>query len=634
MRSGQTRPHVIDNAAASQAYTWSTVRRSLIIFVCAAGLLGGVALTHYYVSMNAERVGRETRELLNVALGKTAIENNLQSVTSDLMFLAKRYELLGVLENGNRELRATVAREFLTFSEQKRVYDQIRLLDPSGREIVRVNYNKGNPAIVPDEQLQNKAGRYYFKITWSMARDQVYISPLDLNIEHGRIEQPRKPMIRLATPVFDRTKHKLGVLVLNYLGDTLIDDFNTAAANISDHVMLLNSDGFWLSSVQSDDEWGFMYGNGRTFGKAHPGAWSRIQAEESGQFRDEDGMFSFTTVYPLRSAAGFHRMPAKAPVVDNYYWKAVSQVSPQLLAAARNEFFRRHLLLYAGMLVLLAFASILLARAGVRNRQATLQVEIEQRFRERLEAMVEQRTRELKDAQIEKGRVIEQLIQAEKMAAIGTMASGIGHEINNPLYAILTKAEAIRDGGHVSRSRSYSEDIVQYAKDIAKIVKDFSGYARPGSEHDLEVVDVNDELSEAVSMAKQSLVSEHIEIRKDLDPVPGILGKSEEIRQAFFNVIRNGIQATNGKGSMEVTSRVHNDEVSIRIHDTGPGISKEDKSRIFDPFFTTKGPDEGEGLGLYIVRQIVRKYSGEIEVESQAGTGTVFRIRFPARAPS
>lgn len=624
-----------DNAAASQEHTWSYAKRSLVIFLCAAALLGGAAVTHYYVSMKTERIERETSELLNVELGKTAIENDLENVTSDLMFLAKHHELQGVFENGNGKVRAILAEEFLVFAKQKRIYDQMRFLDQTGREIVRVNYNNGDPAIVPDDQLQNKAGRYYFRETWAMARDQVYISPLDLNIEQGRIEQPLKPMIRFGMLVFDRSGRKTGILLLNYLGGKLINDFRRAAANISDHVMLLDSGGFWLSSPRRHDEWGFMYRNDRTFGKAYPDAWQRIQTEDSGQFPNEEGMFSFTTVYPLSSATTDRRTIERAPTTDkDYYWKVVSHVSPQLLVAARSKFFRRHLLLYVAMLSLLAIASILLARASVRHKQAAIQIELEKRFRDRLEKRVEERTWELQDTQMEKDRVVEQLIQAEKMAAIGTMASGIGHEINNPLYAILTKAEAIRDGGDISRCRKYGQDIVKYSNHIAEIVRDFSGYAQPSAEHELELVDVNEQLSEALSMATQSLLNDHVEIRESLTPVPRILGKPEEIRQAFFNLIRNGIQAMNGKGTLEVNSYLENNQVSIRIRDTGLGISEDHQLKIFDPFFTTKGPDEGEGLGLYIVRQIVKKYDGQISVESQKGAGAVFCIQFPARENS
>ncbi|NCF27145.1 MAG: HAMP domain-containing protein [Gammaproteobacteria bacterium] len=246
-----------------------------------------------------------------------------------------------------------------------------------------------------------------------------------------------------------------------------------------------------------------------------------------------------------------------------------------------------------------------------------------------LEDKVDERTRELEDTQAEKDRIVEHLIQAEKMAAMGTMASGIGHEINNPLYAILGRAEAIRDEQDLDRCRAYGKDIIEYAKHIGEIVKDLSGYVRPGTQHDRELVDVNEKLSEAVSMVEQSLLGDGVEFTRSLAPVPGIAAKPEEIRQVFFNVIRNGIQAMGEKGTLDVESRVDDGHVVVMIRDTGPGITKDHQRKIFDPFFTTKGPDEGEGLGLFIVQQIVKKYDGEITVESEHDVGTVFSIRFP-----
>jgi signal transduction histidine kinase len=246
-----------------------------------------------------------------------------------------------------------------------------------------------------------------------------------------------------------------------------------------------------------------------------------------------------------------------------------------------------------------------------------------------LEEKVEDRTKELKDTQAEKDRIVEQLIQTEKVAAIGTMASGIGHEINNPLYGILGLAEAIRDEKEASRCNEYGREIIKYSKHIAEIVRNLSGYIRPAEKHNLEQVDVNEKLYEAVSMAKRSLLSNHVVIKENLTPVPVISAKSEEIQQTFFNIIRNGIQAMKGRGTLEIDSCQKDKRVWVRIRDTGSGIATEHLGKIFDPFFTTKGPDEGEGLGMYIVQQIVKKYGGTITLESKEGVGTAVTIEFP-----
>ena len=246
-----------------------------------------------------------------------------------------------------------------------------------------------------------------------------------------------------------------------------------------------------------------------------------------------------------------------------------------------------------------------------------------------LERMVEERTQELEHALAEKDRVVDQLIQAEKLAAIGTMASGIGHEINNPLYAILGSAEAIRDDTDIQRCHEHSRNIIDYSKDIAKIIQNLSGYIRPASRHELEPIDLTAKLFDALSMARRSVISDHVEFKQDLSSVPEIRAKSEEIQQVFFNIIRNGIQAMQGKGVLEISTGHEADGIWVKIRDTGPGIPDERLKKIFDPFFTSKGPDEGEGLGLYIVQQIVKKYEGTISVESRLGVGTAFTIQFP-----
>lgn len=261
---------------------------------------------------------------------------------------------------------------------------------------------------------------------------------------------------------------------------------------------------------------------------------------------------------------------------------------------------------------------------------------IEERLREheeRLEELVAERTRELREAQREKERMLEHLIQAEKMTAVGTLVSGIGHEINNPLYVVLAAAEALADEPDLAQCRAYGEEILAQVKNIAETVKNLSRYAQPGTRHDLRRVEVNACVTGAVNLARRALRDDRIEIRTATGPAPDILAKSEEIQQVVFNLVRNAIQAIAGKGLVEIRTAQEGDWVTVYIRDTGTGIPDEHLKRIFDPFFTTKGPDEGEGLGLYIVRQIVTRYGGTIDAENTAGGGAQFSIRFPIADP-
>lgn len=258
---------------------------------------------------------------------------------------------------------------------------------------------------------------------------------------------------------------------------------------------------------------------------------------------------------------------------------------------------------------------------------------IEERLRkheEQLEDLVTERTRELREAQREKERVLDHLIQAEKMTAVGTLVSGIGHEINNPLYVVLAAAEALAAERDLARCRAHGEEILRQSRRIAETVKSLSRYAQPSARHNLQRVDINAPIAEAARLAGRALRDGRIAIKTTTGRVPDILAKPEDIQQAVFNIIRNAIQAIGGEGRIEIETGEEAGWVTARIQDSGKGIPSEHIKRIFDPFFTTKGPDEGEGLGLYIVRQIVTRYRGTIDVENVAGGGARFMIRFPA----
>lgn len=163
------------------------------------------------------------------------------------------------LQNPSPLNSSKLAADYLEFSKNKKIYDQIRYLDSSGQERVRVNFNKGNPSIVQQNKLLNKGKRYYFKDAYKLNTDEVFVSPFDLNIERGQIEQPIKPMIRFGMPVFDVNGEKQGIILLNYLGNQLLSQFRATAKELPGKVILLNRDGYSLSSDDSQQDWSFMY---------------------------------------------------------------------------------------------------------------------------------------------------------------------------------------------------------------------------------------------------------------------------------------------------------------------------------------------------------------------------------------
>ncbi|NHA15591.1 sensor domain-containing diguanylate cyclase [Thioalkalivibrio sp. XN279] len=284
----------------------------------------------------------EASEARIVALQAQTAARALQDLATDLQVLANGPALHRYLLRRDSEALRRLEMEFLNFSGHKKRYDQIRLLDLHGMEIVRVNFSRdGRAEIVPGEQLQPKGGRYYFAESINLAPGQIFISPLDLNIEHGAIEEPLKPMIRLGMPVVDEMGRKRGVVILNYLAQYLIDAVESSGSELLGDFSLLNSEGYWLASVKRDQEWGFMYPerSHMTFKAAFPEAWELMQVTDSGQFQSPKGLFTFTKVLPRvtgrqserKDSSDIPRDPSLALATQQHRWRIVSHVSSAAL---------------------------------------------------------------------------------------------------------------------------------------------------------------------------------------------------------------------------------------------------------------------------------------------------------------
>ena len=232
----------------------------------------------------------------------------------------------------------------------------------------------------------------------------------------------------------------------------------------------------------------------------------------------------------------------------------------------------------------------------------------------------------------EEQQLQEQLIQSEKLAGIGILASGVTHEINNPLSGIMGMAEIALEEEDPSKNRDYLKDILICAQRISEIVKGLKSYSRAAKKEDLSPVDLNEVLEESCKMVHLAIKKPSVEVIKKFQPVEMIQANIGEIQQVFTNLITNAFQAMDGGGGkLILATRSLKDSVEVKVSDNGIGIPQKYINQIFDPFFTTKKSGEGTGLGLNIVYRIVTKHEGTIDVESKEQVGTTFTIKFPKR---
>jgi len=267
------------------------------------------------------------------------------------------------------------------------------------------------------------------------------------------------------------------------------------------------------------------------------------------------------------------------------------------------------------------------------------------------------------------------MIQSEKMASIGQLAAGVAHEINNPtgfvssnlktlldyqqdIAELIGKYHAFTDnlksnGNFASLSdeiRNYIQEIKAFEDDIdieyiledvtdligdcregtdriKKIVLDLKDFAHPG-EDKIQTLDINNGLESTLNVVNNE-IKYKATVQKDFGDIPAIKGYPQQLNQVFMNILVNAAQAIDKKGEIAIRTSQVDDQVEVKISDTGSGIPEENLQKIFDPFFTTKDVGKGTGLGMNIAYNIVKKHHGTIAVESQVGKGTTFTIKLP-----
>ncbi len=236
---------------------------------------------------------------------------------------------------------------------------------------------------------------------------------------------------------------------------------------------------------------------------------------------------------------------------------------------------------------------------------------------------------QLAEREAELKRKNSELMQTRKLAAIGTLASGVAHELNNPLNNIYLSAQVLQREADAVLSGDLKEavgDIVGQTERVKRIVGDLLEFAR-GREPQMQEVDLAGLVQEAYRRIAGSRDIEGIAFRLHAEPPVPVTVDQGQMEQVFTNLFLNAVDAMEGRGELSVEINRSGQAVKITVRDTGRGIPKQAVDKIFEPFFTTK--DRGTGLGLAIVYNIVRKHYGDISVESGEGKGTTFTITLP-----
>ncbi len=336
----------------------------LLLWLLPAYIALAVIMTgHYLLSVQNDQQYALSNEQVIVNLIEEVLGETLTRMSSDAKNLSYVTRQIQALHNNSPQ---SLVAYFTQLSENNASYDQIRYIDAKGMERLRINNIDGKVSIVEQSRLQNKSHRYYWQRTTKLNDGMVYISPMDLNIEGGVVEQPLNPTIRVGTPVFDEQGKRNGSIILNYKGRQLINKLFTIAPSFINHLYLINPQGLAVIHPSDNINTKFRFATNQ---EIDADSLDTIKANHDGQFLRGDYYYTYTKV--------------NAP--NNGEWTVISTFPIERFNLSRVDFYKKYTWLYVTLLVVMSIAATIFSRYRVQTRMLRQQRRYEQQFRHTLE---------------------------------------------------------------------------------------------------------------------------------------------------------------------------------------------------------------------------------------------------------
>ncbi len=299
---------------------------------------------------------------------------------TDLLLVANSPEVFALSEQPTSTNQQNLEQFFIDLLGSKPSFFQARFIRTDGRELVCVELEEDGPQVAPDRAKRDKTDRYYVREVMQLPRGMVYHSSLDLNMEHGEIERPLRPVIRFATPIFDRTGNRRGLVILNLKARVLLDKLTESRTDTLGYYEMVNAEGYWVQAKNPQHTFGFMFPNMQDFTVANQDSalWLAIEKPSiAGHHLDDDGLDVFITFDPFPTGPpeqAFPQLHLQQPdTLTSHSWTLISHIPDYNLYAKANRFTGR-LGIGLGILLFIHFMfSLITARTLMMRRNAELQ---------------------------------------------------------------------------------------------------------------------------------------------------------------------------------------------------------------------------------------------------------------------
>ncbi len=564
------------------------LRRFLSVVAVAAVILLLIVFALFLQDAAHQRTILQNESGHVIDLQREILSLEFNSVRSDLLYLSRLAALTRFL-SGDADSRKEVEDEFARFAASKGVYDQIRCLDTTGHEIVCIDCHEDNADVVPSDQMQNKATRYYFEPALEIEAGEVFVSPFDLKVEHGSIQHPFKPVIRFLTPVFDRSGEKRGLLVLNYLGDRLLAKLKDVSEGFRGETMLVNLAGEYVQAPNPKHEWGRMRLHEHDFPNHFPQAWQQVEKLTAAQFYIGSDLFTSQRVSPDQKSLSPEPVDNMEEQDDPTSLVLVSHIPQSIATAHSSRLLRQLLLMCGGALVLVAVLARYWARSGaIRQIQERKLMESERRLR----------------------RLSTRLLGAHE-AERRKLSRDLHDELGQQVTAITLGLRSMAQEDLGPRANPLLRRAVADINHLLESLHEISSEVRPTALDDLGLQDAV--LSFIDKYQSRTEIAVATDLRLENWRIP------RTIRENVYRVLQ---EALSNVAAHAATSEV---SVTIEVTDTTLVLRVEDIGRGFD----VETLQETQRLGVLGMRERIELLDGEFEIESAPDEGTRIRVAVP-----
>ncbi len=572
--------------------------RQLVVMGIFLLLMGLLVLTLYTIDRQREWVLRQEQATHRLELAWGLITRDLQRVRSDIYYVATQ-DTVREFQPADEPTRKPVEQEFSRFLAYKNDYEQIRLVDRSGQEVVRVEVQEDRVEVVPQPRLQDKRERYYVRKSLSLKQGEIFVSEFDLNEEYGVIERPLNPVIRFVTPACDESGALSFLLVLNFRGAPLLRDL--ATISLPGQTLLIRDDGQYLLGPAASDGWGWLLGHQRSFADQFPAAWNNRYSDR-GCFLTTGGAFGFRRI-DLQQFGGIQDDRDKSAT----QLLVVSRLPAGEVFGTSNQLLNRLLLLVAIILLpLLVLTRFWAVASERRQRQNQMIQESEQKLRELSSRLVQ--------------------IQEDERRAI---SREIHDQLGQQVTAINLDLKLANRAAVPAEVRVQLERAIDESEQLLDTLHDFATRVRPDVLDDLGLHDAVE--SHLWDFRERTGIEVHLESTIHDANLPMVVAENvyRLIQESLNNVVRHA-NASRVDVAMQLTEVNGDPALLVSVQDDGTGaVNPADEVGSLRP------PGKGQPrLGILGMQERVDLLGGHLDMVSGTNQGTAVRISVPLGDPA